>query len=252
MIYIITHKPVECYCPPEYAKLQVGASLHDNLGYLKDNTGDNISIKNKNYCELTGLYWIWKNTSDDIKGLVHYRRFFSDTFAQKPISYDHIKKILLKYDVVLPFERKVETSALNNYTKECGFKKDIDIVEDIIGEKHPEYLSSYQDFWDTRSVRFFNMMIAKKDVFDHYCEWLFDILFELECRTDISDYNDYQKRIYGFMSERLLNIYFMKNNYRVFECGVYPTETNWPVRKRIMTGAKRKLTSISQMTIRKD
>ena len=62
------------------------------------------------------------------------------------------------------------------------------------------------------------MLIASKSVFDNYCEWLFNILFELEKHIDLTDYNEYQKRIYGFISERLLNVYFEHNKYKVFEC----------------------------------
>ena len=76
-IYIMAHKK---FAPPEEKgniPLQVGAALHEDLGYLRDDVGENISDRNQNYSELTGLYWIWKNEKEaDITGLVHYRRYF--------------------------------------------------------------------------------------------------------------------------------------------------------------------------------
>ena len=75
-IYIAAHKKTELPQKDGYIPLQVGAALHDDLGYLKDDVGDNISSKNPNFCELTGLYYIWKNEKADIVGLSHYRRFF--------------------------------------------------------------------------------------------------------------------------------------------------------------------------------
>ena len=85
MIYIAAHKKFNVPQLDNYAVLQVGAQGKENLGYLQDNTGDNISYKNPNFCELTGLYWIWKNCDDEYKGLVHYRRYFGKSnLSSKP------------------------------------------------------------------------------------------------------------------------------------------------------------------------
>ena len=76
MIYIAAHKEFDVPRLENYVPLQVGAEGKEDLGFLRDNTGDNISVKNPNFCELTGLYWIWKNTNDEYKGVVHYRGYF--------------------------------------------------------------------------------------------------------------------------------------------------------------------------------
>ena len=60
-IYIATHKKMKQFSLKNYSVLQVGAEGKESFGYLRDDSGDNISHKNPNYCELTGLYWIWKN-----------------------------------------------------------------------------------------------------------------------------------------------------------------------------------------------
>lgn len=246
MIYIATHKSFSFNKEKDYCPIQVGAEGNNDLFYLKDNTGDNISNKNKNFCELTGVYWIWKNTSDDIKGLVHYRRYFSDSIFMKKISIEHVERILNKYDVILPFKRRISGNVIKNY-EECGYARDLYLTREIILEKYPEYIEYFDEFMKDDKIRLFNMIIAKGNIFDEYSKWLFDILFELEKRVDLTGYDNYQQRIFGFISERLLNVYFLKNKYKIFECGVIPTETKWSFMKRIKTGMKRKMYSIYQM-----
>lgn len=251
MIYIATHNQFSFNNTEGYCPLQVGSEGKTSLGYLPDNTGTNISSRNKNYCELTGAYWIWKNSSEKIKGLVHYRRYFGDSVCRNIISDSHVNRILAKYEVILPFEKNLHQTVLEDYCVECGFKKDMDLVREIMLKKYPEYVDKFDEFLADNKIRFFNMIVAREEVFDDYSEWLFDILFELEKCTDISEYSDYQKRIFGFMSERLLNVYFRKNNYKIFECGVFPTEEKWPLKKRVLTGIKRKVLYIYQMYFRR-
>ena len=75
-VIVAAHKPYRMPQDSMYLPLQVGRALADqDLGWQGDNTGDNISLKNPYYCELTGLYWAWKNLKADAIGLVHYRRF---------------------------------------------------------------------------------------------------------------------------------------------------------------------------------
>lgn len=79
-IYIISHKEFEKPKLEGYKSLLVGSIFHPDIkekfDYC-DDAGDNISFKNKSFCELTGLYWIWKNSNADIIGLCHYRRYFT-------------------------------------------------------------------------------------------------------------------------------------------------------------------------------
>lgn len=70
----VTHKEYQFPKDALYTPIQVNAQKNKDLGYLKDNEGDNISFKNNNYCELTAMYWAWKNLSCDIIGINHYRR----------------------------------------------------------------------------------------------------------------------------------------------------------------------------------
>ena len=86
-IIIATHKQHFMPSDDMYLPLHVGKSGKEELGYQGDDTGDNISAKNPNFCELTGLYWAWKNLPNYYLGLIHYRRFFS------------VKRILWKHSI---------------------------------------------------------------------------------------------------------------------------------------------------------
>ena len=75
------------------------------------------------------------------------------------------------------------------------------------------------------------MFVMKKQLFDEYCSWLFSILFELEKRIDISGYNQYEARVFGFISERLFNVWLEKQQLKVKEVPVVNLEkVNWVIK----------------------
>lgn len=238
-IYIVSHKEIEPINLPNYQVIGVGNCPKVN-GYVYDNTGDNISTKNASFCELTALYWIWKNTNDDIVGLVHYRRFFANkslAFKFSFLNTTNINKILNCYDIILPINTRVYSTNKKNgkkiknisireqyYTNH--YKKDLDLVYDIICKKFPEYKTSFNEVMDFKAISLFNMFVCKKELIDRYCEWLFDILFEAEKNIDISNYDAYQKRIFGFLSERLFNVWIKKNNLNIKYLPVINIDSN--------------------------
>lgn len=219
MIYIATHKKVDLECKDHYIVLQVGAEGKEDLGYVPDNTGDNISEKNPHYCELTGLYWIWKNTRDDYKGLVHYRRYFGKSNLsgkRKHIySYAELEEMLQEADVVLPYVEYFLQNAKDELLISCCTEEIFIKLERIIKKKYPDYMDAFEEYFSQNSSTLFNMMFCRAEIFDAYCKWLFDILFELEKVVDLSELNEYQQRLYGFLSERLLNIWIRKNKLKV-------------------------------------
>lgn len=215
-IYIATHKK---FNPPEseiYIPIRVGSILNDDdFGYIRDDTKENISVKNKNYCELTALYWIWKNDKSDIVGLVHYRRYFFKNIMSNKIENildeEEIGNIFNKYDVIVPNKTFIIKHNVEKSWRTTHLKKDYDLCREVIKEKHPDYLNAFDSFSKSKKLYICNMIIAKKEYFNNYCEWLFDILFELEKKIDLSNYDEYNKRIFGFLSERLLNVWLYKN-----------------------------------------
>lgn len=224
-IYVVTHKKFNLknyLIDNGYILISVGDACEINNQGVSDNFNENISFKNKNYCELTALYWIWKN--DDFstyKGICHYRRYFSNSFfshnlKKYMISSDFIKIFEKGYDIILPEKQYFIRTAEENYLK-CGFKKDLDITKKVIAEKYPDYLNEYNKVMNENKSYLTNMFIAKKDVFDEYCKWLFDILFEVESRVDISTYSKQEARIFGYISERLLTVWIYHNDYKYIE-----------------------------------
>lgn len=225
-IYIATHKAYEFPDVDGYIPIHVGKVLTDvDLGIIGDNTGENISEINPNFCELTALYWMWKNSDADILGLVHYRRYMKDSFIENNIisnkweilKIDYIEDVIINNEKTI-FLPKMEKLICQKYKIKFSvdmkeqfesnhYKSDWLEIENIIESKFPEYLSSFKKAEKQTKISFYNMFIAHRDIVNAYCEWLFDILFELRGRLDISCYDSYQARVYGFISERLLNVY---------------------------------------------
>lgn len=212
-IIVATHKMYRMPKDSMYLPLHVGAEGKNmELDYLKDNTGDNISFLNPSFCELTGLYWAWKNLNADYIGLVHYRRHFSmskksrDNF-QNILTYDEIKPYLGKIKVFTPEKRKYYIETLYSHYSHSHYSEHLDITREIIAEKYPQYLDAYDYILSQTSGYMFNMMIMEKRYLNAYCTWLFDILFELKKRVDMPDLSAFQSRFYGRVSEIIFNVW---------------------------------------------
>ncbi len=224
-IFICAHKEVPLPQHPYFLPIQAGAALHDHInGFQPDNEGDNISIKNPHFCELTCHYWAWKNLKKvDIVGLNHYRRYFDFTkkwpqfsadkhfiatedFLKQDYIFPDLQKLLSKYDIILPVARHWRVSNTQQYG-DYHIAKDWEMLRQIIKERHSEYMPAFEKTMDhSNKAVGYNMFIAHWKHFDAYSEWLFDILFEVERRVPPID-DPIQSRIYGYMSERLINVF---------------------------------------------
>ena len=190
MIYIATHKKFNVPNLNGYCALQVGAEGKEKYGYLRDNIGNHISGKNANYCELTGLYWIWKNTDDSYKGLVHYRRYFGRNNLSNKISdicsYEYLLNCLKSVDIVLPYVEYFKQNAKEEILLHCCTEEIFDKLRQIIETKYPDYIETYDRYFNENKASLFNMLFCKREIFDAYCEWLFSILFVLEKQVDLA------------------------------------------------------------------
>lgn len=236
IIIVASHKKYQMPKDDVYLPVQVGAEGKENLGYTRDCDGDNISQKNSSFCELTGLYWAWKNANADYIGLVHYRRHFTKRKSWiKSMNHiadgDVFRELLKDTDLILPKKRHyfIET----NYSQyvHAHHEEDLEITEEIIRERYPEYLKAYEDVMGRTSGHRFNMFVMKKDILEAYCSWLFSILLELEKRLNISNYSTYDRRVFGFVGERLMDVWIEKNQVRYEELPyMFMEKQNWLVK----------------------
>ncbi len=217
-IYTMTHKK---FTPPPdslYIPLHVGHKNTKDLGYTGDDTGDNISQMNCYYSELTGVYWLWKNVKCDIIGVCHYRRYLLDSNGY-PFTADKIQRLLSEYDLITTKVLELNNSYYYGYAKN-HHQKDLDATEDVVRELYPDYYEDYRRIIHDRHTLFGNMLICRKMLFDDYCNWLFHILFEVQNRIHVEDYDAYHKRVFGFISEILLYIYAVHNGLSMKHCMV--------------------------------
>ena len=230
-ILVATHKPYDFPDSAIYVPVQVGKSLvQEDYGYLKDDSGENISAKNRSFSELTALYWAWKNRffkESEFCGLVHYRRYFSGSavFGKYHIlSEKEIASILDDYDVIVPKKRKYYIETVGDHYAHAHYSKDLDVLKSILKERSPEYLNAFENIMEQTSLYLYNMFVMRTEDFNAYCAWLFPILFELEERIDISGYDTYQRRVFGFLSERLFTVWLLHHSMKTKEIKVVNTE----------------------------
>jgi len=232
-IFICAHKEVPLPSHPYFLPIQAGAALHDAIpSYQPDSEGENISLKNPHFCELTCHYWAWKNLKGvDIIGLNHYRRFFdfqrkwpqfsadkrfveTKTFLEQDYYFPDLEKLLSKYDIILPVARHWRVSNTQQYA-EYHIAKDWEMLRQIIKERSPQYIPAFEKTMDhSNKAVGYNMFITHWKHFEAYSEWLFDILFEVERRVPPID-DPVQSRIYGYMSERLINVFCEHHQLRI-------------------------------------
>lgn len=219
-IIIATHKKYQMPTDSMYIPLHVGAVGKENIGYQRDDEGENISSLNPYFCELTGLYWAWKHLNTDYIGLVHYRRHFTlhlhakNTWG-KILQYNDIENDLNKIRVFLPCKRIYWIETLYSHYAHTHYISQLDETRNIIKDKCPEYLKYFDKTMKQRWGYMFNMMIMEQGLFDSYCIWLFNILFELRNRLGEEGLTPFHSRYYGRISEIIFNVWLNKK----IECG---------------------------------
>ncbi len=245
-IYVAMHKPYQVAQENMYIPIHVGAAGKKSFCECRDDTGDNISDKNKSYCEITALYWIWKNSESDVVGLVHYRRYFAGASLkkdpwQKILSSEKALKMLDSKDILLPRKHYYIIETTYSHYAHAHHGKDMRLTRKVIEEMHPDYCAAFDKVMKQRSGHRLNMFITRKETMDEYCSWLFPMLTEIEKRIDTTDYDAYNKRVIGFITERLLDVWLRKNELRYKELPIVNIEkVDW-IKKGIAL-CKRKLT----------
>lgn len=232
-IIVATHKKYRMPADDMYLPLHVGREGKQDLGYDGDNSGDNISDKNSSWCELTGLYWGWKNLNCEYMGLVQYRRHFM--FQRKSsrfgsiLTHSEAERLLDSVDIILPRKRNYRIDTLEEHFNGYDFSLESDLpnLKRIIHELSPEYDDAYNTVMKWKAGHMCNMFIMKKELVDQFCEWEFMILEEFEKTVD-----KHRKRMVGYVAEHMLDIWITKNNYNYIECNVVHLDLNNEINRR--------------------
>ena len=232
-IIVAMHKE---YPYPEdsiYLPVQVGSKVSKvDLHIQGDDEGVNISDKNPNYCELTGIFWAWKNLQADYLGLSHYRRYFCSNRKKSKmdsvLSQEQLEHILKKTDIVLPKKRNYYIETNESHYIHAHHKEGWRVMINIIQKDYPEYVDALNKMRKSTKGHRFNMFIMKKEYFNCYCSWLFEILFKVEEQLDISQYSHSEARVFGYLSERMLDVWIEANHLKYSEVNVLFMEAqNW-------------------------
>ncbi len=224
-IFVACHKPTEVYTDDVYTPIHVGRASSKYKEEMKDmigdDTGDNISEKNPFFCEMTAQYWAWKNYHDsEYIGFCHYRRYFNEKITQ-----DNVDGLFADGTDVI-----VVGPCLRRYTRWEYFKtfvcsEDLAIMQMVVQKMYPEYYKTLSqsgfDFVDFP----LNMLICRRDLFEEYATWVFSILFECEKHVKLSPYSR-QRRLYGYLAELLMPVFFIHNGYKMKSVRYYKTESN--------------------------
>lgn len=221
-----------------YLPVLVGAqnNYHSGISYQRDDSGINISHKNPNYNELTAIYWAWKNLNDvEAIGLVHYRRLFFKPFKKRTlenvVDSEDIQKLLRTNDVILPKKRNYFIESNYSHYVHAHHDEPLLKARQIIIEDYPQYQEAFDMVMNDNKAHMFNMFVMKKNQFDQYATWLFDVLEKLEKRIDISDYSKQEARVFGYVAEILMDVWVIGTNIKY-------AEMNWALTGKKQTFQK--------------
>lgn len=251
-IFVACHKPTYVLDNPLLLPVQVGAALARNRipGMLYDDAGENISNKNPLYCELTAQYWVWKNVDSEYYGFFHYRRYLAfdavypvdskghiDT-GKNPKPYielddlegnlsayhlkeDSMRQVIENYDMVTVLREQINTTVYRQY---CQYHPQaaLDRILEILKEKYPAYQHAAEQYMNSKAIYYMNMYIMKKTLFMEYASWLFDILEAYEQESDFPGDGNTEKRIMGYLAERLFGIFYTYQRSQGVVCAELP------------------------------
>lgn len=236
-VLVCCHKKDIMATEDPYLPIHVGKALSKcELNIQCDNDGDNISWKNQSYCELTGLYWAWKNLKNvDVIGLCHYRRYF-DFHSQgrkgfpytiySPEKFSSIDlsipaKILQRVqngEVVVSQPRNYRRTLVDDYCYN-HVSDDLRVFQKILQDTESQKIRNayFKVMIQGHTLRHYNMFLMRWNDFDEYCNWLFSFLNQVEGNIDIENYDVVQKRIFGYIAERMLNVWLEAKQKKIIE-----------------------------------
>ena len=240
-IAVAAHKACPLPEQPPYLPMEAGAALRaehltDSAGrpLARDDEGEQISARNPTFCELTVLYRLWKSCGADALGLCHYRRYFAGRRTgpkwSRLLTEEQALALLEDADCVLPKKRHYFIQSGYDQYAHAHHERDLQVTRQVLSElPDPRFAQAFDRTLRRTSGHRFNMLIMRRPLLDEYCEWLFGVLFRVEARLDIGGYSDTDRRVFGYLAERLLDVWLEVRRPRIRECPVVNTESqHWP------------------------
>lgn len=228
-IVVAAHKP--CWTPSDsmYVPVMVGAAGKPSIeGFVRDDTGENISDKNPRYSELTALYWARHNIQADYTGLVHYRRYFAGSGENHIATCADMERLIAKAPIVVPHKRRYYIETIESHYGHTFDASQFDLVKAALKELHPNDLPLFEKHLRMRSAHIFNMLVMRTDLFCAYCDWLFPVVDHIDAHLDYSGLTPFLTRAPGRLAERLLDTWLDSVSEPFTECKVtYLDGVNW-------------------------
>lgn len=232
-ILVVCHKAGVMGHSDPYLPIHAGKALaKEELGILGDDSGDNISIKNPFYCELTAMYWAWKNLKGvDVIGLAHYRRYFDfhhqcrgafqpvkrfrvDSFDSVDLSIPPAIIDQIQDGTALVASKQWFAQPLFRYYGKSNLA-DLIAIEEAIKSGQQRYVEAYNHVVGSRGCMSpYNMFIMTWRDFDAYCSWLFAVFSQAEGAIEISP-SPLRPRCFGYIAEYLLNVYLYAHKFHL-------------------------------------
>lgn len=239
-IFVSCHKPYSVPAYPILFPIQVGGALAVQRfpGFLQDDTGKNISLQNRSYCELTAQYWAWKNIKADYYGFFHYRRYlYPDLGAKRPyiigsvptqellerLNFAAMPEIVKKYELIAPMGENMFMPVREHYGRaEFHHREDLAVAKRIVQKLYPGYTQALEAYLSQPVCYFGNIFIMERGLFERYCPWLFSILTEFDRCADLSGYGIQELRVDGYLAERLFGVFYTQCRMEGVRCVELP------------------------------
>lgn len=229
---VVSHKPYPMPADPAYLPIWVGPHEEAPEGFAFHGDGDNIAEKNVTYCELTGLYWLWRNVDAGCKGLAHYRRILSRRPTRSlddVLSSDEIVRALDDADVLLPPRQRYPWTTIGRHyvASKAGYaqvhRDDLDALRRAMGSLHPSFVPALDRVLEGRACHLLNIMVMGNDAFDAYCSWLFPLL---EAFVELRGAREDRRRFAGNVGEFLIDAWIETEGLRYREFSLFEPEPN--------------------------
>ena len=221
-IYVAMHKECAFYRSDTYLPLWLSAPESNPYGFTLGAPEPEIDALNPRINECTGLYRIWRHDTSEVKGLAHYGRYLASEWSkvQVPMEREEILHFLQRYDILVPQERYVSFPVRVQIAEILDVRiahRAYEVYERLIAERQPDDLESFRRVMNGHGFYICNVFITRKEIFDRYCGWLFSFLTDAAKELDYDERTDMNRRVAGYMAERMLTVWLMRQDLRIKE-----------------------------------